>query len=116
MIDKRTINKESFLLTLPKVEARRLRKSKDKDTSITAVKWMVTFILSVVAVGGISMLIDSSYIDINEIIAASMMMPTAVLEWFQSIDIVTYINRMWPFAVIAGIILLVVKLRKPNKD
>ena len=114
MIDKLTMNKESFLLILPKVEARQLRKS--KDTSITAAKWMATIILFVVAVGGISMLIDSSYIDINEIIAASMLMPTAVLEWFQSVDIVTYINRMWPFAVIAGIILLVVKLRKPNAN
>ena len=110
MIDKLTMNKESFLLILPKVEARQLRKS--KDTSITAAKWMATIILFVVAVGGISMLIDSS----NEIIAASMLMPTAVLEWFQSVDIVTYINRMWPFAVIAGIILLVVKLRKPNEN
>jgi len=116
MIDKKTISKESFLLILPKVETRQLRKSKDKDTSITAAKWMAILILFVVAVGGISMLIDSSYIDINEIIAASMLMPTAVLEWFQSIDIVTYVNRMWPFAVIAGIILLVVKLRKPNKN
>ena len=115
MIDKRTINKESFLLTLPKVEARRLRKSKDKDTSITAAKWMATAILAVIIVGGISMLIDSSYIDINEIIAASMLMPTAVIEWFQGIDVTTLVNRTWPLTVIAGIILLVVKLTQPKK-
>lgn len=114
MIDKKTISKESFLLILPKVEARQLRKSKDKDTSITAARFMAIVILFVVVVGGISMLIDSSYIDINEIIAASMMMPTVVLEWARSIDLVEYVNIMSPFAVVAGIILLVVKLRKPK--
>jgi nitrate reductase gamma subunit len=75
---------------------------------------MAIVILFVVVVGGISMLIDSSYIDINEIIAASMMMPTVVLEWARSIDLVEYVNIMSPFAVVAGIILLVVKLRKPK--
>ena len=113
MIDKQTINKESFLLILPKVRPVMLRKG--KDISMKVAKWMATAIVAIVAVGGISMIIDSSYIDINEFIAASMLMPTAVLEWFRSIDIVTYTNRMWPFAVIAGIILLVVKLRPPKE-
>ena len=113
MIDKETINREIFLPILPKTEARQLRKP--KDTSITAAKWMATAILAVITVGGISMLIDSSYIDIHEFIAASMLMPTAVIEWFQGIDITTLVNRTWPLTVIAGIILLVVKLTQPKK-
>jgi len=115
MIDKETINREIFLPILPKAEVHTLRKSKDKDTSITVAKIFATVILAVIAVGGISMLIDSSYINIHEFIAASMLMPTAVIEWFQGIDITTLVNRTWPLTVIAGIILLVVKLTQPKK-
>ena len=52
----------------------------------------------------------------TEFIAASMMFPDAVLRWFQSVDINRLVNLTWPFTVFAGIVLLVVKLRKPDKD
>jgi hypothetical protein len=112
MIDKSTISKESFLLILPKTEARQLRKP--KDISIAVAKWMATVISIGLIAGLVSMFINSKYIDINEFIAASMMMPTKVLVWFQNIDVTTLINRTWPLMIIAGIILLVVKLTKPK--
>ena len=115
MIDKSTMGKESFLLILPKTEAHQLRKP--KDMSIAAAKWMATVISIGLIAGLVSMFIDSSYIDINEFIAASMMMPTKVLEWVREIDIFWFVNQIsLPFLVMALFILVVAKLVKPNKD
>ena len=115
MIDKQTINKESFLLILPKVRPVMLRKS--KDVSMKAAKWVYAFILAIVTVGGISMIIDSSYIDIDEFISASLLIPTQVLEWIRAIDLYYFVNQITlPFLVMALFIFLVVKLVRPSKE
>lgn len=119
MIDKRTISKESFLSILPKEELQQLKKCQDKWSNATCLKiahGILTFIVVLVTYGFVSMCIESGYIDMTEFIAASMMFPDAVLRWFQSVDINRLVNLTWPFTVIAGIVLLVVKLRKPDKD
>jgi hypothetical protein len=79
-------------------------------------KWWFTTIAVVLTLGAISMYLDSNYIDINEFIAASMLMPTAVLKWFQDMDLVILINKTWPILAIVSFILIVVRLRKPSKN
>lgn len=115
MIDKLTMNKESFLLILPKARTQVLKKS--KDVSLKVAKWMATVIAAVVTIGGISMIIDSSYIDIDEFISASLLIPTQVLEWIREVDIYYFVNQIsLPFLVMALFVFVVVKLVKPNKD
>ena len=114
MIDKQTINKESFLLILPKV--RQIVSRKPKDTDMKIAKWMAAAIIAVVALGGISMIADSSYIDIDNFIAAMMMMPDVVLEWARAVPLERFINKIYlPTFVLVAFVFIVAKLKKPKK-
>ena len=127
MIDKRTISREIFLPILPKSEELRpLKKSRDKSlqkgqwserTNFLVAKFLVAFIAIVVLCGFISVCIEASYIDINEWIAASFLIPTKVLEWVREVPLEKYINKVYlPSLVMALFIFLVAKFRKPDKD
>lgn len=90
---------------------------KPKDVSMKAAKWIAAVIVAIVSVGGISMIIDSSYIDIDEFISASLLIPTQVLEWIRAVDLYYFVNQITlPFLVMALFIFLVVKLVIPSKD
>jgi hypothetical protein len=125
MIDKRTINKESFLLLLPKKGVSKLKRAEKerkrlRDRMYASWErshfWWTAFAIMLAA--GISAFFVSGLdLDVDAFIEALLFMPHFVMVWVQKVNLEAFINKIYlPTLVLVLFIFVVVKLTKPDKD